>query len=141
VSRQLVVVAAALAAMTAMACAGSTGPSVVGVAIVGTWAYSAVQSSPSPATMTGTLQVTGQSDRGVTGSFDGVETVLSGQAVQRVGTLSGRFLDSTAVDLTLTLPTGQRQHLGRVVGDTLRGSWAVFGGSAAGDFTAVRRRP
>jgi hypothetical protein len=128
-------------ATAAMACAGTTGPSVIGVAIVGTWAYSAVQSSPSPATLAGTLQITGQSDRGVTGTFDGVETALSGQTAQRVGTLSGRFLDSTAVDLTLTLTTGQRQHLGRVVGDTLRGSWAVFSGSAGGDFTAVRRRP
>jgi hypothetical protein len=123
-------------------CTSSSGPSVLGAPIVGTWEYSSTQTSPTPATLLGTLTVAAQTDRGVNGTFDGVERVLNAaQPVQRLGSLTGRFLDSTAVELTLTLSTEQRQHLGRVSGDTLRGSWNVRGGGPSGDFVAVRRRP
>ena len=56
------------------------------------------------------------------------------------GVVSGRVPSNSLVDFDLEFPDDSRRHVGSIVGDTIKGSWASADLSLLGGFTAVRRR-
>lgn len=132
-------------ALLAAGCVGSTDPGKAGVPVVGAWRYAARQTSPSDADLTGTLTFTQQSGASVAGAIDVVETDARGQSRRLAGPLAGRTVDSTTVDVDVTLGAATRRHVGQVRGDSLVGTWIeqpAGGGapSASGTFRAARTR-
>ena len=106
-------------------------------AIQGSWSYTATQESPARATITGTLVVSQQSCADFTGTMDVLEVTSLGEHRRMAGPVSGVLLDSTSARFTATLGTGDREHLARFAGDSVRGTWiqAVSGSSTAGSFS------
>lgn len=127
------------------ACIGSTDVGSAGVSVTGTWRYAGRQTVPADADLAGTLSFTTQVGATVAGALDVTETDFRGTPRRLAGAVTGRTLDSTTVDFDLVLSTVTRRHVGRVVGDSLTGTWieqAVAGGAptASGSFRSVRNR-
>jgi hypothetical protein len=134
-----------IAALGVMACLGSTDPGTMGVAVLGTWSYTATQGSPSAAQLSGALAFSGQTGAQISGTLDVVETGVGGLQRRLAGPVSGRTVDSTTVDFDMLLGTVSRRHVGQVRGDSITGTWVetpVDGGvpSASGSFRASRAR-
>jgi hypothetical protein len=109
------------------------------VRVLGAWSYSATQSSPTTANLAGALEITGQCGSTLSGTLDVTETDAQGSR-RRMGTVSGLAVDSVTVDFDVFLATVGRRHLGRIAGDSIRGTWIEPGdvGTASGSFVAVR---
>jgi hypothetical protein len=101
------------------------------VELRGTWSYTAVQTAPSAATLTGDLTVSGQSGQSLSGSIDVIEDA-GGQLRRLTGPVSGRALDATTVDFDAFVDGADRRHVGTVRADTVVGEWADFSGGGAG---------
>lgn len=126
-------------ALSLAACADSTEPAGPTVNLVGNWAYSGNQATPS-LELLGTLVVSSQSGRDISGSLtweerDGLGGVnlRSAQVTGRVIGLEDTDFDALAVDAT-------RRHVARVStnGDTIAGVWIATSISRNGSFKAVR---
>ena len=89
------------------------------------------------ATITGTLVITAQSCGDFTGSMDIIQVTSLGERQRMAGPVSGVLLDSTSARFTATLGNGDREHLARFVGDSIRGTWVetASGSSIAGSFS------
>jgi len=109
------------------------------VNLLGTWRYTATQSSPTTANLTGALAITSECGSTLGGTLDVTETSAQGSR-RRMGTMSGRAVDSATVDFDVFLSAVGRRHLGTIAGDSLRGTWVEPGdaGTASGSFVAVR---
>lgn len=124
------------------ACVTSTDTGSSTLIVTGTWDYAASQSTPTTATITGTLVVASQSNGIFQGSASGSE--MEGSTTTPVsGPVAGQTVNDTTVDFDIFFnsdPNGRR-HVAAVVRDTMRGSWVETGGAGtfAGSFTAVRR--
>jgi hypothetical protein len=135
----------AVVAGATVACIGSTDPGKMGVPVVGSWNYVAVQGSPSAAQLNGALAFSGQTGAQISGTLDVIEVGSGGQQRRLAGPVSGRTVDSTTLDFDLLLGDLSRRHVGQVRGDSLTGTWVeapVDGGvpSASGTFRASRAR-
>lgn len=138
-----------LRALLSIGCVATAGclssPGAAGNApIVGTWDYVAVQTSPTTATLTGTLKIDTQSSGNFSGTLSVVETPSGGGSpVSLGGPVSGQSLNSTQVQFDATLDdapgAGPYTHLGTITGDSLEGRWAEeVQGGPAGSFRAHR---
>ena len=110
-------------------------------AVVGLWSYSATQTSPSNATLNGTLEITGQAGRDFNERLDVAETDAQGAVRRLSGVVSGRALDSVSVDFDAFLDFVARRHVGTLAGDSIRGTWVVLepgGGTSSGSFRGAR---
>ncbi len=126
-------------------CAASTEPGRPGVPIVGAWRFTGRQLAPADGELTGTLSVASQAGATIAGSLDVIETDGRGGQRRTAGPLAGRTIDSTTVDFEVSLAGATRRHVGRVVRDSMTGTWieqSVLGGAptASGSFVAVRAR-
>lgn len=113
------------------------------VDVRGTWQYQGLQTSPTQATLAGTLTITSQSTQGFGGTLAVTETDASGGMRQLSGVVSGCTLTATSVDFdALLLPeTVARRHLGTVKGDSITGDWVksdATGIIASGSFKSAR---
>lgn len=110
------------------------------VAIAGAWSYSAIQSSPSTATLAGTLDITSQCGRNFSGTLDVTEIDAQGRSRRLTGPVSGRALDTTSVDFDAFLDITARRHLGALRGDSIRGTWVeqLESGTSSGSFQSAR---
>lgn len=136
-----------LRAVLTIGCIAAAGclssPGAAGNApIVGTWDYVGLQTSPTTATLTGTLKIDAQSNGSFSGTLSVVETPSGGGApVSLGGPVSGSSLTNINVQFFATLdnaPDAQPYtHLGTITGDSLTGYWAQQGGPA-GKFSAHR---
>ena len=116
----------------------SSGPRA---SVVGLWSYSATQTSPSNATLTGTPEITSQAGRDFDGRLDVTETDAQGAVRPLSGIVSGRAIDSVSVDFDAFLDLVARRHVGTLVGDSIRGTWVVLvpgGGTSSGSFRGAR---
>jgi hypothetical protein len=136
---------AACVLVSQFACAGTTteaGPALITVA--GTWNYVGMRSGQTVAT-TGTLALTQDQTVRFNGTFDASELDATGEVHRVVGVVSGRTIDSTAIDFDVVVdPTLTRHHSGAVRGDSLTGTWVELsdrGIVASGSFRARRRSP
>lgn len=127
------------------ACSASTEPGRPGVPIVGAWRFSGRQLAPADGELTGTLSVASQAGATIAGSLNVVETDGRGGQRRTAGAFAGRTIDSTTVDFDVSLSGATRRHVGRVVRDSMTGTWieqSALGGAptASGSFVAVRVR-
>ena len=135
--RGLWVVAAALAGMACSGTPTDSGPPPV--ALLGKWTYTGTEPG-SPITISGTLTISGQSGKLLTGSAAWMEDDGTGVTTPLNGPVTGRALDSTSVVFDAILASATRNHVGTVKADTISGTWfdVTSGGlGASGTFRAV----
>lgn len=137
--RHIVLLAAALVS----GCLGSPSSGSGNAPIVGTWDYVGLQTSPTTATLSGTLKIDGQQNGIFSGTLSVTETPNGGGPVQRSGVVSGQSLSNTGVQFDVVLSNGtdsaSRTHLGTITGDSLVGAWAEqVIGAPSGSFRAHR---
>lgn len=121
--------------------AAPAGPAA---SVLGMWSYAATQTSPSTATLTGTLEITSQVGRDFNGRLDVMETDAQGTPRRLNGIVAGRAIDSLSVDFDAFVDVVARRHVGTVVGDSIRGTWLEFepgGGTRSGSFRGARSSP
>ena len=111
------------------------------VALTGAWDYAAIQTTPAPATLSGTLTVSSQAGKTFQGSLDVTEVDSATGVYHFAGPVSGEALDSVTVDFDAFLTSTARRHVGAVAHDSITGSWVEQGSTVtkAGSFRAVRR--
>src|SRR5439155_15696078 len=97
------------------------------------------QSTPTAA-LAGTLVVASQSGASFSGNVAAQETDALGVPRNVAGIVSGHTLEASSIDFDVFFTTNARRHVGRVVADTMTGTWAEQGGAGAlsGSFRAVR---
>jgi hypothetical protein len=123
------------------ACAGSTDACTSGPDIAGTWTYQANRESPTPGTIAGSLVIASSGCSDFHGAMDVVETLATGESHRITGPISGT-VDGTLVTFEATLSGGSREHLARLDGDSLSGSWIESSGTipGSGEFGGHRQR-
>jgi hypothetical protein len=106
-------------------------------AVVGRWTYSASQSAPSTATVSGilTLQAGCPSFQG---SLDGTERDALGNTAPVHVPVAGQMLNATSVQFDAYLGVATRQHLGALANDTIRGTWVDQTSGSNGSFVAAK---
>ena len=112
------------------------------VALIGAWDYAAIQTVPTPATLSGTLTVASQAGKTFQGSLDVTEVDSTTGIHHFAGPVSGETLDSVTVDFDAFLSASARRHVASVVRDSMMGSWVEQGSGSvtkAGSFRAARR--
>ncbi len=122
-------------------CKVPTGDCTDPATVTGTWTYAAVQSTPVPATISGTLVVSRQTCSDFSGTLDVVQVSERGESRRVAGQVNGRVLDAVSVQFDALLSTVPRQHLATVRGDSVVGQWLEVGtvtGGASGDFRGKR---
>jgi hypothetical protein len=121
-------------------CGSLTDQGAVDVSLVGSWHYTAAQTTGNRVTYDGTLTITQQDGRTFAGGLDAQAVVPQGNVLRVNGVVSGRIPSNSSVDFDLEFPDDLRRHVGSIVGDTIKGSWASSDLSLLGGFTAVRKR-
>ena len=109
--------------MAAGACQSPTSGGAAPVMVVGEWGYAATQTSPVPATITGTLTISQQNGRDFQGSLDATQTDGQGNLTHVSAVVSGQVLDASALEFTAFIGLAGRQHLGTIAGDSVHGAW------------------
>ncbi len=122
------------------ACAFATDPDQTVADVRGTWQYSGAQSAPA-LVLTGTLSISTQQGEVVGGQLSWQEPDGSGGTANRGGAVSGRVIETTDVDFDVLAPGVTRRHVGRLVGDSIKGAWIETSTGKSGDFVAVRGTP
>ncbi|HKS06298.1 MAG TPA: hypothetical protein VJR92_08310 [Gemmatimonadaceae bacterium] len=119
------------------ACIDVTDGGAAAVNMSGAWEYTATQTSPS-ADLTGVLTVSSQDGELLGGSVSWEERTGPGTTRLLSGAVSGRLIGTDDVDFDVLLSEGTRRHVGRLVADTIRGTWVQIGSGTSGEFVAVR---
>lgn len=136
------VVLAAAAVASLLACASPTaGGGNASVLVLGQWDYAATQTSPTPATLVGTLSITRQTGRDFQGSLDVTERDGQGNVRRLSGIVSGQALDAASLDFDAFFAVTSRHHLGALARDSIRGTWVEQTSSdvtSSGSFAAAR---
>jgi hypothetical protein len=121
------------------ACTSPTEPCATPSRIAGNWSYSATQTSPVTANISGTIRFNGTACGQFTGALDATEVDAYGTTRRLVGDVSGRIVDSTTVQFDAYLGSSARQHIAALRGDSLKGDWLeVTASGASGSFAARR---
>jgi hypothetical protein len=135
---------AAAATIVATGCLQSTDPQPVTIPMTGTWRYTGTQTGAIRETLVGTLVIGRQSGSAFQGSLDIVGTnQLTGEQRTLNGTLSGVVPSADAVDFDASVELTPRRHVGRLLGDTITGTWvgtSSGGETVSGIFRAERSR-
>lgn len=130
----------AVATLAALACATATDSGPPPVALLGTWTYSGAETG-SAVTISGTMTVSSQAGKSLTGSVAWVQDDGGGGSTPLNGPVTGKALDSTSVTFDAFLVSATRHHLGTVKADTITGTWVDVtsgGPGSSGTFRAVR---
>lgn len=130
-----------LAAVLAMGCSSPDEPCVVADGIAGQWTYQATRESPVPGTITGSLVISSRGCVDFQGALDVVETLATGETHRVTGPVSGT-VDGALVRFEASLSGVAREHLARLEGDSLSGSWIESAGTipGSGEFGGRRQR-
>jgi hypothetical protein len=121
-------------------CASVTDASPTSVSLRGAWHYTAAQTTGTRVTYDGTLTITQQDGRVFSGGLDAQAVTAQGNVVRVNGVASGRIVSDGTVDFDLQFPDDTRRHVGNIVADTIRGSWASGDLTLLGSWQAVRIR-
>lgn len=100
--------------------------------LTGQWSYEATQETPVPGNLSGSLVITSQSCTDFQGALDVVEVLVTGESRRVAGPVSGSLVDGTLARFEVTLGGVGREHLARITGDSLSGSWVEAGASLPG---------
>ena len=107
------------------------------VNMAGAWQYAGTQTAPG-ADITGVLTVSSQDGELIGGSVSWEERTSPGVTRLLSGALSGRVIGVDDIDFDVLLGDGTRRHVGRIIADTIRGTWFQAEGGLTGAFTAIR---
>lgn len=121
-------------------CAFATDPAAEVADVRGTWTYSGEQAAPA-LVLTGTLSISAQQGEVLSGQLSWQEPDGSGGTANRGGAVSGRVIETTDVDFDVLVPGVTRRHVGRLVGDSIKGAWIETASGKSGAFVAVRGTP
>jgi hypothetical protein len=128
-----------------IATCGSTTPSGIDELatprVQGAWEYTATQTSPS-LRMSGTLTITQQDDKTLSGSIDYMETDAAGISRRRLEMFSGRIRGNQTVSIDAFTSDGARKHIGTLVNDSIGGTFERPGrdGTVLNGSFAARRQ-
>ena len=129
--------------VAASACLKSTEPQPSLLQLNGTWAYTGVQTSPSPENLSGTLTISRESGTSFQGRLDLVATNnQTGQSVVLGGLVSGAESSGNVIDFDADLESTPRRHVGQIVADTITGTWvgsSSNGSMSSGTFRVERQ--
>jgi hypothetical protein len=125
------------------ACLKSTEPQPSLLQLNGSWNYTGVQTVPVQETLTGTLIISRESGTSFQGQLNlvGVNSQTQQQRILS-GSISGSESGTDVIDFDANLETTPRRHVGRIVADTITGTWvsSADGAMASGTFR-VEREP
>jgi hypothetical protein len=114
------------------------------ISLTGAWQYSAVETGPLGATLSGTLVIVQQTGASVQGSLEvSSRSTATGEVRSLAGAISGSAPGPGAIDFDVYLEPTARRHVAQLSGDTLRGTWVRSsdrGVAASGTFAAYRLR-
>jgi hypothetical protein len=132
---------ALLAITFANACSNPTGACETADGIVGQWSYRATQESPARGAVSGTLVIASRNCVDFQGVMDVVETLATGESSRLAGPVSGTVVDAKLVHFEASLGADTREHLARLQGDSLAGSWVESSGTipSSGQFGGRRQ--
>lgn len=126
--------------LIACACSFPTDPAGEVADVRGTWHYSGDQAAPA-LTLDGTLLISTQRDDVIGGQLSWQEQGVAGGVRSDGGPVSGRVIEDSDVDFDVLLAATERRHVGRIIGDTIRGAWIEVSSGRSGNFVAVRTAP
>jgi hypothetical protein len=133
-----VAVAAVVLALAAWGCGSAGDPGDDVGDLTGDWHYSGVQTAGTQIVYEGTLRVSRQSGATFSGELDVQSTTPQGTVARVRGVANGRAISAEAVDFDLELTDDTRRHVGRIVLDSINGTWVNDDLSSVGSFTLVR---
>jgi hypothetical protein len=124
------------------ACLKSTEPQPSLLQLTGSWHYTGVQTVPARETLAGTLTISHESGM----SFQGTLTLLgvdaqNNQTRSLSGFVSGTESGTDVIDFDANLESPARRHVGRIVADTITGTWigsSPAGSTSSGTFRVER---
>lgn len=106
------------------ACLRSTEPQPSLLALSGSWNYTGVQSGPVRETLSGTLTISRESGSSFQGRLDIVAVNgQTGQSRSFGGLVSGSESGADVIDFDADLEATPHRHVGRIVADTITGTW------------------
>lgn len=110
------------------------------VNVLGSWRYTAQQTSGPARTWSGMLSIDHQGTSTFSGGLDALVRDQFGGQTQSSGVVTGRVLKGSGVDFDVQEIDDTRRHVASVTGDTMRGSWTNTDQTEVGSFVAVRSR-
>jgi hypothetical protein len=114
------------------ACLKSTEPQPSALQLNGMWRYTGVETGSVQETLDGTLTISSESGTSFQGRLDFVATnSQTGQTRVLGGLVSGSESGSDVIDFDASLETTPRRHVGRIVADTITGTWVGEGSNGA----------
>lgn len=116
-----------------------TSPEGNAADVRGTWQFTGTQAAPD-ASLEGNFSITEQTGQAIAGSATWNETSPGGVTMQG-GPIAGRAIGESDVDFDVTLSSGTRRFVARLVADTIEGAWVQVSTSTNGTFRAVRATP
>jgi hypothetical protein len=124
------------------ACLKSTEPQASLLQLNGSWNYTGVQTSPGREILTGTLTIARESGMSFQGSLV-LQSVdeRTGQPRTLNGVVSGTESGTDVIDFDANLESPPRRHVGRIVADTITGTWigaSPDGTTSSGTFRVER---
>lgn len=132
--------AAVLLLASVLAC-DLTSPELDAADVRGNWQFTGTQVAPD-LDLAGNFAITEQDGQAIAGSATWNETSAGGGGVvMSGGPISGRAIGDADVDFDVTLASGTRRFVARLVADTMSGAWVQVSTSTNGTFRAVRVTP
>lgn len=132
---------AALLLLASVVACDLTSPEEDAADVRGTWQFTGTQAAPD-LDLDGTFAITEQAGQAIAGSATWNETSVGGGGVTMVGgPIAGRAIGDSDVDFDVTLSSGTRRFVARLVADTIAGAWVQVSTSTNGTFRAVRVTP
>jgi hypothetical protein len=120
-------------ATAAAGCASPTASCEGAGSVTGHWSYSATQETPVAGSLTGSLVISSHNCTDFQGALDVVEQLSTGESRRVAGPVSGSLIDGDVARFEVTLGGVGREHLARLHGDSISGSWVETGGSLQGN--------
>lgn len=117
-----------------------TSPEGEAADVRGTWQFVGTQAAPD-LDLEGNFSITEQTGQAIAGSATWNETTSGGGVTMVGGPISGRAIGESDVDFDVTLASGTRRFVARLVADTIEGAWVQVSTSTNGTFRAVRGTP
>lgn len=129
-----------LALVPLAACQVTTSQCSAVPAVVGTWRYSATETTPVRTSISGTLSITSANCSAIVGQLDVVQTTATGATQRLAGPITGQVVDGSSFQFDAYIDASPRQHLASLKGDSLNGSWVSTDGSQAATGTFGGKR-
>lgn len=131
---------AVLVALGLVGCGLSSATEPVTRSVVGVWEYAGSQAAPAT-TLEGEIVVASQGAGLFTGTASWEERDGLGGLVSNGGPVMGRVITDSDVDFDVTIGGAVRRHVGRLLADTVTGTWVQASTGRSGSFRAVRVAP